>query len=100
MSISRKHRTTRNGTGTKYPAMPNSKIRANLEWIPEGLVCCWGKGRDDRFLIKYPGFILLCDCTFILDIFQEQAIKDTNSLHEVRSVATVVPTCQPTSQLT
>ena len=48
--------------------------------------------KRQELLTKHPGRILLCDRSFILD---SQTIKGTNHLHEIRSIATNVPTTHP-----
>jgi len=53
------------------------------------------QSEHDAKKAEYPGVpeerILLCDRTNIQDTLQEQPINRTTKLHEVRSVATVVP---------
>jgi hypothetical protein len=50
---------------------------------------------QERLEQLYPGRILLCDRTFVLDKMSEKAIEGTNQMHELRSVATEVPLTHP-----
>ena len=47
------------------------------------------KEKQLELAVKYPGRILLCDRTFILDTYKydQGAIKNTTQIHELRSVA-------------
>lgn len=49
----------------------------------------------ERLSLEYPGRILLCDRSFILDTHKKHHLKETTLLHEVRSVDTSVPTSHP-----
>ena len=49
-------------------------------------------GRESQ---RYPGRILLCDRTKMKDTQNQQSLDDTNECHELRSVATTVPTTDP-----
>ena len=53
------------------------------------------KEDQDRLQVEYPGKILLCDRTFVLDTQGKKAIANTTQLHEVRSVAEEVPPDHP-----
>ena len=53
------------------------------------------KEEFDRLSLKYPGRILLCDRTFIMDTHAKKYISDTTLLHEIRSFDTSVPTSRP-----
>eukprot|EP00956_Cyclotella_meneghiniana_P028855 scaffold68305_cov22-Cyclotella_meneghiniana.AAC.1 len=49
----------------------------------------------DRLNPLYPGKILLCDRSYTLDTHAKKPVPNTTQLHEVRSVATAVPTELP-----
>ena len=49
----------------------------------------------DALSPKHPGRIILCDRSFVYDTGTGNHIKNTQELHEVRSVATEVPTTHP-----
>ena len=49
----------------------------------------------DRLNPRYPGKILLCDRTYTLDTHAKKPIPNTTQLHEIRSVASEVPTQLP-----
>ena len=53
------------------------------------------KEDQDRLQVKYPGRILLCDRTFVLDTQSDKAIEGTMQMHELRSIAVSVPTIHP-----
>lgn len=42
---------------------------------------------QERLSVKYPGRILLCDRSFVLDTHAKKAVDDTTRLHEFRSTA-------------
>ena len=53
------------------------------------------KADQERLSVKYPGRILLCDRSFVLDTHAKKAVDDTTRLHEFRSTAMRVPDQHP-----
>ena len=49
----------------------------------------------DSLSVEYPGKILLCDRSFILDTHKNVAIDGTTKLHEVSSTVPVIPELKP-----
>ena len=49
----------------------------------------------DRLSSEYPGKVLLCDRTFVLDTRGHDSVEGTKELHEVRSTATSIPSDHP-----
>jgi len=56
------------------------------------------EGKLVEYSAKHPGRILFCDRRNIQDTHSKQPLNNTNNLHEVRSVATEVPTWPPNKQ--
>ena len=56
---------------------------------------CETQANFERMDVQYPGKILLCDWTFVLDTHNGQSIPQTSDLHEVRSVTNEVPVEMP-----
>ena len=53
------------------------------------------KKDQDRLQVKYPGRILLCDQTFVLDTQSDKLVEGTMQMHELRSIAASVSTIHP-----
>jgi len=54
------------------------------------------KEEHNKLYIRYPGRILLCDQSFVLDTYSGKAVEGTQQIiHELRSSATEVPCVHP-----
>ena len=53
------------------------------------------KEEHERLSLRYPGRILLCDRSFVLDTHTGKAVEGTQQMHELRSSATEVPLVHP-----
>jgi hypothetical protein len=49
----------------------------------------------DRLSLEYPGQIILCDRSYLIDTYKEKCIDGTTRLHEVCSVDTTIPVKHP-----
>jgi hypothetical protein len=56
---------------------------------------CETQAEFEQMNAQYPGKILLCDRTFVLDTHNGQSIPQTSDLHEVRSMAKEMPVEMP-----
>ena len=64
--------------------------------IKESILVSEKQEEYNRLSAEYPGRILLCNRSFILDhTHKGKAIDNTTKLHEVRSVTTTIPTAHP-----